>query len=517
MLTRTHTAKARIATLWSKFHRAGMSNALEVVEQISYLTLLRFLDLQDRLEAARGKGKKHVSAFAQAQEFRWSQLIKADPKDMIEKVRDKAFPMIKDPNVVGETIASATKDAVFTILKPELLASTVKVIEDLNLGDPGDETQAEVYEEILTSASVFGRTSQFITPRHIIRTVVEVADPKLGESICDPAAGTGGFLIGAYRWLRKAHTPRRSLRVGPDGAWHNLTGKLLGDDGRKWAQLEGDLFTGYDGDATMVRIGLVNMLLHAIRRPRLHAQDTLSKSFNPLPQKFDLVFATPPFVSNVERSDVNREVLKLANKNTDLLYIEMCLALLKRGGRCAVIVPDEVLFGSSAAHKQLRQYLVEQNRLNAVVCLPPGAFKPSSAIKTVVLFITKGGVTKKVWFYEVTADGHTLDDSRKFDPRGDNNLSYVPQWYRIKVEKKNEKWASKQAEEVSANQSWYVEHKKIAEHNFSLAPGAYRPVSEEDHRGKDPMQIIENLRSLEEQIKQKLDSIAEKCKGAANA
>jgi type I restriction enzyme M protein len=517
MLTQKH--RIRINSLWNRFHRAGMSNPLEAVEQISYLILLRFLDLQDKLGAASAKRarKKHVSAFTRAKEARWSEFIKTEPEVMLATVRDAAFPMLKDTKVVGETIAAATKDAVFAILKPELLAFSVRAIEDLNLGDLKDEYQADVYEEIMSNAPVYGVTGQFGTPRHIIRTMVEAADPRLGESICDPVAGTGGFLISSYQWLLKSYTPPRSVVVGPDGSWHKLTGSLLGNNKRKRAMLEGNLFTGYDGDATMVRIGLVNMLLHGIRDPNLRAQNTLSTGFNPLSQKLDLVFATLPFGSHIKRSDLNREVLKLETNKAELLYIEMCLAMLKRGGRCAVIVPDEVLFGSSAAHKELRQHLISKNRLDAVVCLPSGAFKPFSGIKTVILFITKGGSTKKVWFYEVTADGYTLDDRRILDPKGDNNLRYVPQWFQIQVRKQRERWASKQAREVAERQSWFAGQHQIAKLNFSLAPSAYRPVSDDEHNEKDPVQIIEHVRFLETLIEQKLERIAARCKEVPGA
>ncbi len=499
--------KQKIDDLWDRFWSGGIANPLSAIEQISYLIFLKRLEDLDTHEAALAKRHQRTftSYFEGHDDCRWSFIKEQYPDRMLELVRDKAFPFLKDLRTNGNTFSEAMKDAVFIIPKASLLSSAVAIIDTLPISDQNFDMQGDLYEYLLSELNLAGKNGQFRTPRHIIRIMVELANPRLGEWIFDPAAGTGGFLVAAYQWILKANTPPETVRIDSDGSWHSLTGELIGRDKHQWSLLDGERFIGRDFDTTMVRLGLMNMMLHGIRHPEFRYRDTLSKSFD-LQPKFDVILANPPFTGNIDKSDINNELLKLPTTKTELLFVELCIELLETGGRCAIIVPEGVLFGSTKAHQELRQKLVIENQIEAIISLPGGCFKPYTGVKTAILFFTRGGATKQVWFYEVTGDGYTLDDKREPYPTH-NDLRFVPQGYRLLVQGEQEAWESDEARSVVQRQSWIATREEIAGHKYNLAASIYRPRTAEEKEYEDPRNIMARVRALEVQLHDKLDLI----------
>lgn len=283
-----------------------------------------------------------------------------------------------------------------------------------------------MYEYLLSQLSTSGRNGQFRTPRHIIRMMVQMIDPKPGERIGDLAAGTGGFLINAYQYILEQHTAPDVLEYDDDGWPHNLVGELLTDEQRQFLQTEA--FRGYDNDSgmTMLRIGSMNMILHGIESPRFFYMDTLSKAFNDT-KEYDVILMNPPFKGAVDKDDVN-STLPSSTKKSELLFLHLIARALDMGGRCAVIVPDGVLFGSSNAHVAARRKLLEEHRLDGVVSMPGGVFKPYAGVSTAVLFFTRGAKTERIWFYDMEHDGFSLDDKRQ--PTLENDISDILECWR---------------------------------------------------------------------------------------
>ena len=303
-------------------------------------------------------------------------------------MRDNVFPFIKSLKNGGEVFSQYMQDAVFIIPKASLLAEAVGIIDEIyteiererqDAGQNFQDVQGDLYEYLLSEIASAGKNGQFRTPRHIIQMIVALVDPKLGEEICDPACGTGGFLLGAYQHILTRHTSPALLSIGDDGIEHGIAGDRLTDP-RQWKALKESMFHGYDFDTTMVRIGLMNLLLHGIDRPHLEYKDTLSKSFTER-DRYDVVLANPPFKGSIDKSDINED-LRLKTTKTELLFVNRIINLLRVGGRAGVIVPDGVLFGSSNAHKDLRKMLIEECELQGIVKMPAGVFKPYAGVST---------------------------------------------------------------------------------------------------------------------------------------
>jgi type I restriction enzyme M protein len=301
--------------------------------------------------------------------------------------------------------------AEFKISKPSLLIEACKAIDEMQISSQNQDVQGDLYEYLLSRLNTAGTNGQFRTPRHIIRMMVQMIDPKAGERVIDPAAGTCGFLVNAWQHLLETHTDNRDLSYDDEGWPHGLTGSKLTPEEWKFSQAEG--FTGYDSDSgmTMLRIGSMNLMLHGLTVPRFHYTDTLSKAFTE-ESKYDVVLANPPFKGAIDSSDVN-PTLPTKVKKTEILFLHLFLRLLDNGGRGAVIVPDGVLFGSSNAHVEARRKIIEENRLDAVVSMPAGVFRPYAGVSTAILFFTKGAKTDRTWFYDMEHDGFSLDDKRQ--------------------------------------------------------------------------------------------------------
>src|SRR5256885_1094973 len=302
-------------------------------------------------------------------------------------------------------------NAEFKINKPSLLIEACKAIDAMQISAQNQDVQGDLYEYLLGRLNTAGMSGQFRTPRHIIRMMVKMLDPKPRERMCDPAAGTCGFPVNFYQHILETHTDPTILKYDEEGYPHQLIGDRLSKAAHDFLQREA--ITAYDSDSgmTMLRIGSMNLMLHGIERPRFRYKDTLSKSFNE-EKCYDLVLANPPFKGAIDAADIN-PTLPSKGKKTEILFLHLFLRLLEMGGRAAVIVPDGVLFGTSNAHVEIRKKLIEENRLDAVVSMPAGVFKPYAGVSTAVLLFTKGGTTEKIWFYDMEHDGYSLDDKRQ--------------------------------------------------------------------------------------------------------
>ena len=429
------TLKSAINSLWDKLWSGGLSNPLDAIEQISYLLFMKRLDEQDaareRSARLRDKNNPYVSPVFPAPDetnadtlrktsnLRWSQWTKMPGGEALKHVKEVVFPFLKTLGAEGSSFAEQMENAEFKINKPSLLLEACALIDEMKIGQQNQDVQGDLYEFLLSKLDSAGRNGQFRTPRHIIRMMVQMTNPQPGERIVDPAAGTCGFLVNAYQYLLEKGTSPDVLTYDEEGLPHNLIADRLTDTERQFLQTEA--LTGFDSDSgmTMLRIGSMNLMLHGIQSPNFRWTDSLGKDFTES-RKYDLVLANPPFKGAIDASDVN-PTLPTGVKKTELLFLHLFLRLLDMGGRCAAIVPDGVLFGSSRAHVEARRRLVEENRLQGVVSMPSGVFKPYAGVSTAILFFNRGGTTDRIWFYDMEHDGFSLDDKRTPTP-GANDI-----------------------------------------------------------------------------------------------
>ena len=483
--------KSRINQLWDRFWSGGIANPLTAIEQMSYLIFMKRLEDLDvqhqRLSEARKE--KYISIFEGHEDCKWSNWKYFPAEKMIKHVREVVFPFIKNIRRGEDTgFSKNMKDAIFVIPKPSLLQEAINIIDNINLSAQNQDVQGDIYEYLLNELKTSGKNGQFRTPRHIIRMMIELIEPKLGDKICDPACGTGGFLINSYEYILRKNTSDDIIEYDKEGVAHNLVGdKIVKKE--LWDLLRKNTFCGFESDPTMVRISLMNLILHGIENPNIKRIDSLSKSFDQT-QRFDVVLANPPFTGSIDITDIN-DNFRVKTRKTELLFVELFYNLLHNGGRGAVIVPNGVLFSSSNAHKKIRQMLLEKCQLEAVISMPSGIFQPYSGVGTAVLVFVKGGVTKKVWFYEMKNDGFSLNQKRNFlDGKGD-----IPDI----VEKFKNKEESKQ--------SFIVPIEKIIENEFSLSISRYKEIEHEEIKYEKPKVLIENVLEEEEKIIKEIDEL----------
>ncbi len=511
----TSVLRSKIDSLWDKFWSGGIANPLTAMEQISYLLFIRRLDATDRkrVDDAEWADLKYDSLFEgkykridgtehDKEELRWSDFKHLTADDMLIHVRDRVFPFIKGIGGEEANFTRHMKDAVFLIPKPSLLVEAVSILDEIyeeiererqEDGQTFHDTQGDLYEHLLSEISSAGKNGQFRTPRHIIQMMCALVNPKLGDVICDPACGTGGFLLGAYQHILTQHTSEGLRTVDDNGLERGLVGDELTDE-RHWEVLREKTFHGFDFDATMVRIGLMNLMLHNIDTPNLDRKDTLSKKYDEA-AVFDVVLANPPFKGSIDKGDIHED-LKLGTTKTELLFVNRIINLLRIGGRAGVIVPDGVLFGSSNAHQKLRKMLVDDCELQGVVSLPSGVFKPYAGVSTAILLFVKGGETENVWFYDMTADGYSLDDKRA--KVKDNDIpDIVKQW--------KDRDASKEPDRKA--KSFFVPRKEIEDNKHDLSINRYKEIVYEEVEYDPPKVILKKLRDLETDIRKDLDAL----------
>ena len=492
----------QVDRIWDTFWAGGIANPLEVIEQITYLLFLRRLDDLHTLEENKARTlKKPIQnpVFPEGkdskkrpyEDLRWSRFKNMPPAEMFTVLSEHVFPFLRTLGGDGSTYAHHMKDARFTIPSAALLAKVVDLISQVPMEDR--DTKGDLYEYMLSKIASAGTNGQFRTPRHIIQLMVEMTAPTPKDVICDPASGTCGFLVATSEYLRKHHP------------------EILRDAKLK-KHFHENAFHGFDFDNTMLRIGSMNMLLHGVENPDIRYRDSLAQDHAGEEEKYTLVLANPPFAGSLDYENTAKDLQAMVKtKKTELLFLALFLRLMKPGGRAAVIVPDGVLFGSSNAHKTLRKMLVEDQKLDAVISLPAGVFKPYAGVSTAILLFTKtnSGGTDHVWFYDCLADGRSLDDKRmdlvpeeKFGPVPETKLS------KSDHEKNNlpdiaARWPKRDASErrrARTEQSFCVPKSDLVVQGYELRISRYREIVREEIVHKHPQVILEELVALERQI-----------------
>src|SRR6266571_5137121 len=423
--------RAQVDLLWDKLWTGGLANPLDAIEQLSYLLFLKHLDDEENRRQKLAQLRKQPYQPDIPTDMRWSYWTHLEAGNALKHLRDQVFPWFRNLGDSGSSFELYMKNAELKINKPSLLIEACKLIDQMHISAQNQDVQGDLYEYLLGKLSTSGLNGQFRTPRHIIRMMVHMINPHPNERIGDLAAGTGGFLVNAYQYILEQHTPPESLTYDSEGWPHGMTGELLTDEQRQF--LQKDAFRGYDNDSgmTMLRIGSMNLMLHGIVHPRFFYMDTLSKAFNES-KEYDVILMNPPFKGAVDKADVNPTLPGYTTKS-ELLFLHLILRELDMGGRVAVIMPDGVLFGSSNAHVKTRKKLIEENRLDAVVSMPSGVFKPYAGVSTAVLVFTKGAGTERIWFYDMEHDGFSLDDKRDRVPESD--IPDVLQCWRNRTDK----------------------------------------------------------------------------------
>ena len=549
--------RSQVDQLWNKLWTGGLTNPMDAIEQFSYLLFLKQLDDAENQNERRAQrlGEPYVPVIPQ--ELRWSHWTHFQAEKALTHVREKVFPWLKSLGDNGSSFERYMQNAEFKLNKPNLLIEACTLIDQMHISEQNQDVQGDLYEYMLGHLSIAGRNGQFRTPRHIIRRMVKMIAPKPGERIGDLAAGTCGFLVNAYQYIFAQHTSPETLKPDPEGWGHPLVGDLLTDDQREFLQAEA--FRGYDNDSgmTMLRIGSMNMMLHGVRHPRFFYMDTLSKRFTEKTD-YDVILMNPPFKGAVDQGDVSPD-LPTDTKKSELLFLHLILRALDSGGRCAVIVPDGVLFGSSRAHVGLRKRLVEEHRLDGVVSMPGGVFKPYAGVSTAVLLFTKNATTDRIWYYDMAHDGFSLDDKRQPTPendipdilecwqhRTDGNFQAAREARRAELEAQlrplkeerlrlqgeinrltfkravtptydlskhnegsleqvqatlsalNAESAPLQAELDQLNRQFWVTKKQVKEHRYDLSASRYRQVAQDVVYYEDPQVTLERLQRLEQ-------------------
>lgn len=505
----TGELRNQVDRLWDAFWSGGISNPLEVIEQITYLLFLRRLDdlqLLEEQKAATLKQPIERHIFPEGKDakkrpyadFRWSRFKDFEPREMYDVVGEHVFPWLRTLGGDGSAYAMHMKDARFTIPTPALLVKVVDLIAALPM--EGRDTKGDLYEYMLSKIASAGQNGQFRTPRHIIQLMVELTQPTPKDVVCDPACGTAGFLVAVGEALRRHHPNlfhKRDLRE------HFHSG----------------LFHGFDFDSTMLRIGSMNLLLHGIEQPDIVYRDSLAQDHAGETEKYTLVLANPPFAGSLDYENTAKDLQQVVKtKKTELLFLALFLRLLKPGGRAAVIVPDGVLFGSSKAHRELRRILVEEQQLQAVISLPGGTFRPYAGVSTAVLLFTRtdSGGTDKVWFYDVQSDGWSLDDKRQ-PLLAEEKLGPLPEQPLSEEEHaKNNlpdvlaRWTNRgttECERPRTAQSFCVPKAEIAEKNYDLSLNRYMEVVYEEVKHDPPQKILAELKALETEILQGIEEL----------
>ncbi len=475
----TGELKSKVDRVWDAFWSGGISNPLEVIEQITYLLFIRRLDDLNTLAEKKAKrtGKAEGIIFGPDQQgLRWSIFKNDEPALMFKTLSTEVFPFLQTLGAHGSSYGEHMRDARFTIPTAQLLSRVVDMLDDIPMADR--DTTGDLYEFLLAKIASAGVNGQFRTPRHIIKLMVDMVAPQPSDEICDPACGTAGFLVAAAEYVRDTHP-------------HALT------DAAQRHHYHHSMFHGYDFDATMLRIGSMNMLMHGVEAPDILYRDSLSEVSSGDTERYTLILANPPFAGSLDYESTSKELQRVVKtKKTELLFLALFLKLLKPGGRAAVIVPDGVLFGSSKAHKDLRRILVEDQKLDAVVKLPSGVFKPYAGVSTAILFFTKtnSGGTDEVWFYDVQADGYSLDDKR--NPVEANDLPDVlARWqHRTTTERERERTA----------QSFCVPKADIVAQGYDMSLNRYKEIVHDDVEHRPPLEIIADIEVLEQEIVQGL-------------
>ena len=472
----TGELKSQIDKVWEAFWTGGISNPLTVIEQMTYLLFIRRLD---ELQTAKEQKANLLRAAIEEpiydesnQELRWSRFKNMDPEVMhkLFTKQDGVFDFRKNVGSKSASFSKFMKGATFMIPTPRLLAQVVEMISHIPMQDR--DTKGDVYEYLLGKIASAGQNGQFRTPRHIIRMMIDMTQPTVEDVICDPSAGSSGFLVGSSEYIRE-----------------HFETELF--DTKVQEHFQNKMFMGMEFDPTMIRIGAMNLILHGIENPQLSDVDALSEANTGFTDKATLVLANPPFKGSLDREAVDGKILSVVDsKKTELLFLALILKGLKLGGRAAVIIPDGVLFGSSKAHQQIRKEIIDNQKLQAVISMPSGVFKPYAGVSTAVMIFTKtnSGGTDQVWFYDMQADGYSLDDKR--NPIEANDISdIVARFHSLPNE----------ASRSRPDQSFLVPVAEIRDNKYDLSINRYKEVVYEEKVYEKPAVLIEQIEALDQE------------------
>ena len=501
--------KGKIDKVWNTFWSGGISDPLRVIEQISFLLFIKRLDdihtAREKQANRLGKPIKEPIFEPGQDKLRWSRFKEFESEEMFKTVSTEVFPFIKNLHGGEDTAYSRhMKDAIFMIPTPSLLERVVEQISDVPMEDR--DTKGDIYEYMLSKLTTAGTNGQFRTPRHIIRMMVELMQPRPDDIICDPACGTAGFLVAAGEYLREQHAD----------LFHNEAQK---------SHFNTKLFNGFDFDSTMLRIASMNMMLHGVENPAIERRDALAGGAADIADAYTLILANPPFKGSLDEETVAKDLLRtVKTKKTELLFIALMLRLLKPGGRCAVIVPDGVLFGSSKAHLDLRKVLVDGHKLEAMISMPSGVFRPYAGVSTGILIFTKtnSGGTNHVWFYDMQADGFSLDDKRN-PVEGNDIPDVVEAWLRLRSAtgqpgtlNEEEEVRSLSGAEGRTAKCFLVPVQEIRDNKYDLSINRYKKVEHEEVAYEPPQVIIARLEALEKEIAGELAELALRLRSGTN-
>ena len=497
----TGAIKSKVDKIWTDIWAGGITNPLTVIEQLTYLMFIRSLDEKEleaeELENLTGEPQEKIFPQSDAgQAMRWSRFKNSHPQEIFEVISRRVFPAIKNmkhgklPEINAEgkpveiddgeesgarentAFARYMNDAMFLIPTPQVLQKIITGLDDLYEHDiSGLDMQGDLYEYMLGKLSTAGHNGQFRTPRHIIKMMVELLQPTPDDVICDPACGTAGFLVGAAEYIRS-----------------HYEGSMTRE---QWQHFAGTAFSGFDTDRTMLRISAMNLMLHSITHPEIAYMDCVSKQ-NGISGRYTVCLANPPFKGTVDAESIHDNLKAVTNtKKTELLFLALFLRMLQKGGRCACIVPDGVLFGSSRAHKAIRRELVENHQLRAVISMPSGVFKPYAGVSTAVLVFTKTGAggTEKVWFYDMKADGFSLDDKR--GEVAENDIPDILSRFHTPAQEENR---------ARTEQSFFVPRQEIADNDYDLSVNKYKKVDYTPVEYPPTEEILADLHALEMEI-----------------
>ncbi len=496
----TGAIKNKIDKIWTDIWAGGITNPLTVIEQLTYLMFIRSLDEKElEIESMESMGMEMEHIFPQTpsgQAMRWSKFKHSDPREIYDLMQQRVFPAIKgmkhgrlpDFTEQGELIDITSEevgeneeatafsrymsDAMFLIPTAQVLEKIITGLDDLYEHDVENlDLQGDLYEYMLGKIATAGKNGQFRTPVQIREMMVELLAPTPDDSICDPACGTAGFLVSAAEYIHKHYEDCMTAE--------------------QWEHYAGEAFTGFDMDRTMLRISAMNLMLHSITHPHIDYKDSVSKA-NDISGQFTMVLANPPFKGTIDAESIHDNLKAVTNtKKTELLFLALFLRLLKPGGQCACIVPDGVLFGSSKAHKAIRKELVENHQLRAVISMPSGVFKPYAGVSTAVLVFTKTGAggTDNVWFYDMKADGYSLDDKRS--PIENNDIpDIIERFHHLENEATRER----------TEQSFFVPKDEIVENGYDLSINKYKKVEYIPVEYPSTLEIMTELHALEMEI-----------------
>ena len=480
----TGELRSKVDKIWETFWTGGITNPLEVIEQFTYLLFIKGLDDKEIIKEndALLLGIDFDRTFPEdKQNLRWSKFKNFEAETMYDVVANEVFPFIKNLHTNKDSAyAKYMGDAIFKIPTPLMLSKIIDGIDNIDM-DENKDTKGDLYEYLLSKVATAGTNGQFRTPRHIIDMIVKLMKPTPQDVIVDPAAGSAGFLVSSQAFLRENHAD------------------LFLVQGLK-EHFNNNMFYGFDMDRTMLRIGAMNMMLHGVDNPNIEYKDSLSEA-NTDKDKFSLVLANPPFKGSLDYEQVSADLLKITKtKKTELLFLALFLRILKTGGRCASIVPDGVLFGSTGGHKSIRKEIVENHKLEAIISMPSGVFKPYAGVSTAIMIFTKTGTggTDKVWFYDMKADGYSLDDKR--NPIEDNDINDI-------VERFSK--LDKEVDRKRTEQSFFVPVEEIRDNGYDLSINKYKEIEYEEVKYDSPQEIMLRLRELEMDITAGIEELAE--------